>query len=54
MKMQLKHMTAIEINPQLAETWHNKGNALKALGRTAETDAAFAKAKELGYKLYFA
>jgi tetratricopeptide (TPR) repeat protein len=26
-----------------------KGNALKAMGRTSESDAAFAKAKELGY-----
>ncbi len=28
---------------------YNKGIALKALGQTAETDAAFAKAKELEY-----
>jgi tetratricopeptide (TPR) repeat protein len=27
--------------------WYSKGNALKALGRTSEADAAFAKAKEL-------
>ena len=40
---------AIQINPQLAEAWHNKGVALRLLGRTTEADAAFAKAKELGY-----
>lgn len=34
---------------QAAEDWFNKGNALKALGRTTEAEAAFAKAKELGY-----
>jgi hypothetical protein len=27
--------------------WSNKGVAFKALGRTAEADAAFTKAKEL-------
>ncbi len=26
-----------------------KGNVLNAMGRTTEADAAFAKAKELGY-----
>jgi Flp pilus assembly protein TadD len=31
----------------VASTWNNKGVALKALGRTAEADAAFTKAKEL-------
>ena len=38
---------AISINPQFAEAWYNKGVALKALGRTSESDAAFAKTKEL-------
>ena len=33
----------------LAVAWYNKGTALKALGRTIEADAAFTKAKELGY-----
>jgi Flp pilus assembly protein TadD len=28
--------------------WNNKGVALAALGRTAEADAAFAKANEPG------
>ncbi len=29
--------------------WNNRGSILKALGRTSEADAAFAKAMELGY-----
>ena len=40
---------AIEINPQDAEAWYRKGIVFKLLGRTAEEDAAFAKAKELGF-----
>ena len=35
---------------QDADFWYNKGLALKALGKTTEADAAFAKAKEMGYK----
>ncbi|MHC1688180.1 MAG: tetratricopeptide repeat protein [Methanothrix sp.] len=42
---------AIEIDPQYADAWHSKGIALKELGRTTESDAAFAKAKELGYSI---
>ncbi len=41
---------ALQINPKDPLIWLNKGNALKALGRQTEADAAFAKAKELGYK----
>ncbi len=41
---------ALQINPKDPLTWMNKGDALKALGRQAEADAAYAKAKELGYK----
>jgi tetratricopeptide (TPR) repeat protein len=41
---------AIVLDPKYAEAWHNKGEALKSLGRTTEADAAFSKAKELGYK----
>jgi Flp pilus assembly protein TadD len=33
-----------------AEIWQEKGEVLKALGRQGEADAAFAKAKELGYQ----
>jgi tetratricopeptide (TPR) repeat protein len=40
---------AIELDPQLADAWNNKALALKAISRTAEADAAFAKARELGY-----
>jgi hypothetical protein len=48
------------LDPDLFYAWTNKSNALYALGRTTEAsaaiakaadvrDAAFAKAKELGY-----
>jgi CRISPR-associated protein Cas1 len=40
---------AIRLDPNLAMAWNYKGWALKALGKTTEADAAFAKAKELGY-----
>ena len=41
---------AIELDPQIAGAcWNSKGVAFKLLGRTAEAEAAFAKAKELGY-----
>ena len=39
---------AIEINPQDSAAWKNKGVTLKALGKTKEADAAFARARELG------
>ncbi|HNW38615.1 MAG TPA: hypothetical protein PKJ75_07160 [Methanosarcina vacuolata] len=32
------------------EFWDNRGKTLKALGRTTEANAAFAKVKELGYQ----
>ncbi len=41
---------ALQINPKDPLTWQNKGNALKALGNQADADAAYAKAKELGYQ----
>jgi len=41
---------AIELVPLYADPWYRKGTALKALGHHAESDAAFAKATELGYK----
>lgn len=40
---------AIKLDPELAAAWYNKGVSLSKLGRTAEADAAFAKARELGY-----
>jgi tetratricopeptide (TPR) repeat protein len=40
---------AIRIDPKYINAWINKGHALKSLDRTLEADAAFAKARELGY-----
>jgi tetratricopeptide (TPR) repeat protein/endonuclease/exonuclease/phosphatase family metal-dependent hydrolase len=39
---------AIRLNTNYTEAWGNKGNALKLLGRTAEAEAAFAKASAMG------
>jgi Flp pilus assembly protein TadD len=33
-----------------AQTWYKKGLALEALGRQAEAEAVFARARELGYE----
>ena len=41
---------AIQMNPENVRAWYDKGNTLKVLGCTTEADAAFAKARELGYK----
>lgn len=41
---------AIELDPKCAKFWFFKGLVLKFDGRTAEAEAAFAKAKELGFK----
>jgi hypothetical protein len=40
---------AIELDKSYALAWHNKDRALYALDRISEADAAFAKAKYLGY-----
>jgi tetratricopeptide (TPR) repeat protein len=41
---------ALRLDPGYAISWNNKGINLEALGgRTSEANAAFAKAKELGY-----
>ncbi len=40
---------AIEIWPDNAIPWAYKGDALKALGRINESEAAYARAKELGF-----
>jgi Flp pilus assembly protein TadD len=40
---------AIRLDPKLAGAWSNIGLALEAIGRTTEANAAFAKARELGY-----
>jgi len=41
---------AIDIDPEYALAWYNKGIALNKFNRTADADAAFTKAKELGYE----
>jgi tetratricopeptide (TPR) repeat protein len=41
---------AIKLNPDNATPWVSKWLALKKLGRTTEADAAFKKAKDLGYR----
>jgi tetratricopeptide (TPR) repeat protein len=41
---------AIELNPNHADAWHDKGMILEVLGRNSEADAAYAKAKELGHQ----
>lgn len=41
---------AIKLDPKYAASWYNKGLALHALGRNTEAEAAFSKAKELGFK----
>lgn len=40
---------ALEIRPKSAHVWYYKGEVLSKIGRSAEADLAFAKAKELGY-----
>jgi len=42
---------AIRLDPNRASAWYNKGTALKLLGKTSESNAAYAKAKELGYTI---
>jgi Flp pilus assembly protein TadD len=39
---------ALEIDPQSAIAWHNKGVALKLLGRDTEARVAFACAGRIG------
>lgn len=40
---------ATSLDSNLAAAWYNKGYVLKLLGKTSESNAAFAKAKELVY-----
>ena len=42
--------TYLKLHPADAQQWYNLGGILKEDGRYSEADAAFAKAKELGYK----
>jgi tetratricopeptide (TPR) repeat protein len=41
---------ALQINPEDGEVWNLKGDALKSLGRQAEAEAAYSKARERGYE----
>jgi tetratricopeptide (TPR) repeat protein len=41
---------ALQINPEDGEVWNLKGDALKSLGRQAEAEATYSKARELGYE----
>ena len=42
---------AIELNPEHADAWHDKGMILEVLlGRQAEAEEAYAEARELGYE----
>ncbi len=43
---------AIKANPKFSQAYYGKGVVLKALGKTTEADAAFAKAKELEHEGY--
>ncbi|MBQ6975990.1 MAG: tetratricopeptide repeat protein [Selenomonadaceae bacterium] len=40
---------AIQINPNFAEAYYNRGLAYQALGNNAQAQADFQRAKELGY-----
>ena len=40
---------SLDLNPANAVAWQGKGDVLLALGRNSEADAAYAKARELGY-----
>lgn len=41
---------AIQLSPNVAGFYHTKGEILQNMGRDKESQAAFKKAKELGYK----
>ena len=41
---------ALQANPEDGQVWTLKADALKALGKSAEAKAAYARAKELGYQ----
>ena len=43
---------AIQLDPNDAAAWYNKGVALDALGKTTEANAAFTEAKEQVYSEY--
>ncbi|MDD1748842.1 MAG: tetratricopeptide repeat protein [Methanothrix sp.] len=41
---------ALKVNPEDAQVWSLKADALEALGKSAEAEAALAKAREKGYE----
>ena len=41
--------SAIQINPNFAEAYYNRGNSYKAIGDNARAQADFKRAKELGF-----
>jgi Flp pilus assembly protein TadD len=41
---------ALTLDPNDSDTWSYKGISLRALGRTAEAEAAEQRARELGWK----
>ena len=47
----IAYESAIGSDTIFPQFWYKKGLALKALGRNSEADAAFAKARELGYQV---
>ena len=50
--MNLKLATVLllpALNPQYANAYNNRGVAYQAIGKSAEAERDFAKAKELGY-----
>lgn len=40
---------AIRLDPEFALAWKNKADARRMLHRNSESEAAYAKARELGY-----
>jgi len=42
-------LRVIDIDPSDATAWNSKGLVLQKLNRTGEANAAFSKARELGY-----
>jgi Flp pilus assembly protein TadD len=41
---------ALQANPEDGQVWSLKADALKALGKSVEAEAAYARAKVLGYQ----
>jgi tetratricopeptide (TPR) repeat protein len=44
------YQMTIQLDPNYAAAWNSMGISLQKLGKTKDADAAFAKAKKLGYK----